>query len=390
MIFTAKQIPEEYFQVIKKINELREKLRFATSDSLHRWTGLLARTALARVIQGTNTIEGINVTLDDAVAAIDGEEPPSAQDEDRLALLGFREAMTYIVQLAKDKTYQHNEGTIKSLHFMMLNYDLSKCPGRWRPGSIHISNTATNQIVYEGPDVALVPELMRELIDSLNTENKLPVIVKAAMAHLNLTMIHPFLDGNGRMARALQTMVLSRDGILAPQFSSIEDYIGTYPNEYYAILAEVGKGSWHPENDALPWIRFCLIAHYQQAETLLRRLVELRDLWNALEEETKKAKLNERVISALADAALGLTVRNSTYRKQADISNQVAKKDLSNLFNLGFFVAKGERRGRYYQAGDVLKEIRNRTRVEKTRRDPFLEIEREQGNAQQQLPGLSE
>jgi hypothetical protein len=133
-----------------------------------------------------------------------------------------------------------------------------------------------------------------------------------------------------------------------------------------------------------------LVAHYQQAETLLRRLVELRALWNALEEETKKAKLNERVISALADAALGLTVRNSTYRKQADISNQVAKKDLGNLFNLGFFVAKGERRGRYYQASDVLKEIRSRTRVEKTRLDPFLEIEREQGNAQQQLPGLSE
>jgi Fic family protein len=390
MIFLARDMPEEYSQVIKKINELREKLRFATSDSLHRWTGLLARTTLARVIQGTNTIEGINVTLDDAVAAIDGEEPPSAQDEDRLALLGFREAMTYIVQLAKDRTYQHNEGTIKSLHFMMLNYDLSKHPGRWRPGSIHITNTATNQIVYEGPDAALVPGLMKELIDSLNTENKLPVIVKAAMAHLNLTMIHPFSDGNGRMARALQTMVLSRDGILAPQFSSIEDYIGKYPNEYYAILAEVGKGSWHPENDALPWIRFCLVAHYQQAETLLRRLVEVRALWNVLEEETKKAKLNERVISALADAALGLTVRNSTYRKQADISNQVAKKDLGNLFNLGFFVAKGERRGRYYQASDVLKEIRSRTRVEKTRLDPFLEIEREQGNAQQQLPGLSE
>ncbi len=389
MIFTAKELPEQFLQVIEKINVLREKLRFSTSDSLHRWTGLLARTTLARAIQGSNTIEGINVTFDDAVAVVDGEEPANAQDEDRLALAGYWQAMTYIVQLSKDPGYLHNEGTIKSLHYMMMSYDLTKDPGRWRPGTIHVSNTATNQIVYEGPDADLVPKLMVELIASLNAKSPLPVIVRAAMAHLNLTMIHPFKDGNGRMARALQTMVLSREGILSPQFSSIEEYIGSNPPEYYAVLAQVGQGAWHPEHDPLPWIRFCLTAHYRQARTLLRRLEELAKLWNALEEEVKKRKLHERVIAALADAAIGLRVRNSTYRKQAEISNQVAKKDLRTLLDLDFLIAKGERRGRYYLASEYLKDIRNKTRLERTHLDPFAELEAEKNSTQHELPGLS-
>ncbi len=63
------------------------------------------------------------------------------------------------------------------------------------------------------------------------------------MAHLNLTMIHPFKDGNGRMARALQTLVLSREGIVSPVFSSIEEWLGKNTLPYYNILAETGEGN---------------------------------------------------------------------------------------------------------------------------------------------------
>ena len=83
MIFTAKDLPAEYLTVTNLIAGLREKLRFATSDSLHRWTRLLARTAAARAMVGTNVMEGVNVTFDDAVAAIDGEPPMSEEEQDR-------------------------------------------------------------------------------------------------------------------------------------------------------------------------------------------------------------------------------------------------------------------------------------------------------------------
>ncbi|EQD70871.1 filamentation induced by cAMP protein Fic, partial [mine drainage metagenome] len=54
------------------------------------------------------------------------------------------------------------------------------------------------------------------------------------------------------MARALQTLVLAREGILDPTFSSIEEYLGHNTQGYYAVLGAVGQSEWHPEHDALP------------------------------------------------------------------------------------------------------------------------------------------
>lgn len=384
MIFVAPELPENYLKVIDQINQLRTTLKFATSDSLNRWTGLMARTTAARVLVGTNSIEGVNVTQDDALAAIDGEEPLSDEDEDKKAIAGYLTAMTYVVQLSKDSTYVHNEGTIKSLHFMLLSHDLKVHPGRWRPGAIHISNTASNQIVYEGPDVALVPGLMDELIRSLNTPGGDP-LVRATMAHLNLTMIHPFSDGNGRMARALQTMVLSREGILDPQFSSIEEYIGRHSLDYYDVLAQVGQGSWNPQREPLPWIKFTLTAHFHQAKDLLRRTTDIGRLWNALEGLVKERKINERAVNALADAALGYKIRNPHYQIQAQVSNQSAKADLKTLSDAGLLIPYGEKRGRYYMAGPAVLEVRRSTRTPRTEEDPF---EPRSESKQAALPGF--
>lgn len=390
MIFRTPELSAEYSQVIEQIDDLRDKLRFATSDGLNRWTGNLARMAYARAIHGSNTIEGILVNLDDAVAAVDQEEPLTPQDENWRALVGYREAMDYIIQLSKDPdSYPYNEGMLLGLHNQMMKYDLTKYPGRWRPGHIEVVNEATKRIVYVGPEVELVRPLMRELIDFLNADNDSHVIVKAAMAHLNLAMIHPFKDGNGRMARALQTMVLAREGkVLSPVFSSIEEYVGRNVQDYYAALAEVGQGSWHPERSALQWIRFCLVAHYRQAMKLLLRVAEMSNLWAALEAEVRAIKLNERVLPAMVDAALKLSVRNSTYRKQADITPQLAKLDLQGLLAHGFLVAKGERRWRHYVASDKLLEIRKNTRVAEDESDPFL-IQPALKARQPELPGLS-
>jgi Fic family protein len=85
------------------------------------------------------------------------------------------------------------------------------------------------------------------------------------MAHLNLVMIHPFSDGNGRMARCIHTLVLAREGILEPEFCSIEEYLGYEQQGYYDVLAKVGRGSWHPKSDTRPWLRFILKGHLVQA-----------------------------------------------------------------------------------------------------------------------------
>ena len=353
MLFKAPELIESELQVQSEIDELREKLRWQLHEP-HRWHGSLRRMQFARAIQGSNSIEGFDASLDDAAAIDLGEEPLDADQETALALKGYRDAMTYVLQLARDDDFEYSEQLLKSLHFIMTNYELKNRPGMWRAGSIYVRNDETETIVYEGPDVDQVPNLMHELVALLNTENEGSPMIRAGMAHLNLVMIHPFKDGNGRMGRCLQTLVLAREGILSPVFCSIEEYLGRNTQKYYDTLALVGAGSWHPDRDAHPWIQLMLTAHLRQAKTLLRRVRESEQLWGKLERLVPEAGLPERCIAVLWDAAMGYRVRNATYRAmfeesaEASISEGVAGRDLARIVDAGLLIAHGEKRGRFY------------------------------------------
>lgn len=374
MIFRTPTLTGVEVRVHDVIDQLRGKLAYAVPS--RRWIGLLSRVLRAKAIQGSNSIEGYNVTMEDALGVVDGEPPLDASSETWMAVTGYRDAMTYVLQLADDKHFGYSTDLIRSLHYTMTKHDLSRHPGRWRPGAIFVQNEAAQQRVYEGPDVELVPALMDELVAELRSGASPLVMVKAAMAHLNLVMIHPFSDGNGRMARCLQSLVLARDGTLAPEFSSIEEYLGRNTQEYYEVLADVGHGTWHPERDATAWVRFCLTAHFRQAATLLRRVKELNRMWDALEQVVKDFGLPERAIFALADATQGFRVTNSRYRRATEISQNLASRDLAHLAALGLLEAHGERRGRYYTAATYTRQVRQTTREPRTPiPDPFTESE---------------
>ncbi len=361
MIFQTPPMSFEEAAALQKIEELRRQLRFRVAQP-RRWVGLVRRVLGARAIQGSNSIEGYDVSVEDALAAIGGEQPTDAREEDWNAVSGYRRAMTYVLQLAQDEHFEYTPQILRSLHFMMTEYTLDASPGLWRPGPIWIRNDATGDIVYEGPPSDELPELMRELTSDVSSDSETPVMVKAAMAHLNLVMIHPFRDGNGRMSRCLQTLVLARDQILAPQFSSIEEYLGRNTQSYYKVLQEVGSESWHPEGDARPWVRYCLEAHFVQASSVLRRVKESEEIWTRLESICAEKRLPQRVLSALFEATVGMRVRNASYRaalKMLDegIANQGATDDLRAMVNAGLLERFGARRGTYYQAADPLRTI---------------------------------
>jgi len=378
MIFRTPELRDDEHHVSKLIAELRDDLRDRVAEP-RRWAGTLRRMAFARAVQGSNSIEGYNASLDDVVAAVEGEPTLGADEETQLALSGYRDAMTYVLQVADDEMLEVDEGLLKSLHFMMIKHDLGKNPGRWRPGPIFVRNEQTETIVYEGAPRDDVPALIAEMLSELEG-NEAPVLVKAAMAHLNLTMIHPFSDGNGRMARCLQTLVLARDRVVAPIFSNIEEFLGRNTGAYYAVLEEVGAGSWNPHRDARPWIRFCLRAHYMQIRTMLRRRQETEDLWNACAGLAEGKGLPERCATALVDVAYGLRIRRGSYRKAVEggtgeeISEQTATRDLQAMVDRDLLEPVGERRARYYLAGIEPARLRQEivaARPPQTGNDPF-------------------
>lgn len=192
------------------------------------------------------------------------------------------------------------------------------------------------------------------------------------MAHLNLVMIQPFRDGNGRMARALQTMVLAQDQVVEPTFSSIEEWLGNNTQDYYDVLAATGRGAWNPENDATLWVKFNLRAHHMQAQTVRRRFDEAEIQWRRIDGLIADHRLNERLGTALFDALLGLRVTRPSYVKLTELDERTATRDLVNAAGLGLLEARGERRGRHYVAGDPLRQIQAELRAErKPLADPY-------------------
>ncbi len=377
MLFRTPDLTDPERSVVARIDEMRHALRHQLTAP-QDWVGLLRKVMFARAIQGSNSIEGYVVSLDDALAAVAGNEPTDTDSEAALAVAGYRDAMTYVMQLADDPQFAYDESLIRSLHYMMLRHDKAKSPGRWRPGPVYVRNERLQENVYTGPDALEVPVLMREFAEALRADlSGEPVMVRAAMAHLNLVMIHPFRDGNGRMARCIQTLVLAREGIVAPPFSSIEEWLGENTEPYYEVLGQVGLASYHPERDARPWVRFVLSAHLAQAQRLARRAHEAERRWEAISNEISKRKLPERCVAPIFNAALGFRLRNATYREVADVSDLIAGRDLQALVSAGFLATEGEKRGRSYVAAPILQKIEDSIRLPRPpAEDPFAAVER--------------
>jgi Fic family protein len=392
MIFVSPPLDQSDRDVLDLIAQQRERLKIHTQSASKRWIGSLRRSTFARAIQGSNSIEGYNATLDDALAAVEDEQPLDERTETWFAIKGYRNALTYIGQTATDPYFEFSKQFLKSLHFMMLGHEMSKHPGQWRPGSIFVINQKSGEIVYEGPDVELINGLIEELVEYLKSNTNDHAVVKAAMSHINLTMIHPFKDGNGRMARALQTLVIALDGILHPVFSSIEEWLGQNTEEYYLVLAMTGKGHWNPERSAQTWMRFCLKAHYQQAATLIRRNEEYSRLFDAIAALIEKKGMPERASLTVFDAALGFRITNARYRLDAEVTELTASRDLKRLSDAGLIIPVGEKRGRTYTASDAIKTIRSDTRLPRPLENPYELIARRQrrSNAQSEprLPGV--
>jgi Fic family protein len=380
MLFQTPEPDERESDVLAQIERARAELASLLQlTTPQRWIGRLRRSQFARAIQGSNSIEGYIASLDDAAAILEGQDPLDASEETRHALEGYRDAMTYVLTMGTDPDFAYDARLLLSLHFLMTKHNPKARPGRWRPGPIYVRKEHTQEIVYEGAPAEESPALIGELCDWLNAASTTahPPYILAAMAHLNLVMIHPFADGNGRMSRCLQSLVLARSGEADPAFMSIEEYLGEHTTDFYAVLNAVGGDRWEPTRDARPWIRFVLTAHLRQARTNLRRVRESAELWQLLEKTVEQHGLNERVIYALT-AALEGRVRNQTYRQavisqaQLHLSEQGATRDLRELTRAGLLVDHGDKRARFYLASDTLVQISQQIREPRPdQADPF-------------------
>lgn len=185
-------------------------------------------------------------------------------------------------------------------------------------------------------------------------------------------MIHPFRDGNGRTARALQTLVLSRQAIIEPAFSSIEEWLGNNTEDYYNVLTVTGRATGDPMARPTCGSPSSFARITCKPKTVARRFDEASAIWAELDQLVAHHGLPERVTSILYEAVLGYRLRRSVYIKATNIEQRTASRDLGRLVDVGVLEPRGETKGRYYVAGEQLRTLRQRGRQKRLPiQDPY-------------------
>lgn len=320
------------------------------------WMGALRRLAQTLAVESSTSIEGFHVPHDEALALVSGRAAADPDDENRMAVACYARAMDHVGAMADDPSFRWLDRVILDLHFDACRFQRDKSPGRWRTGPIGVTG-GDGRIVYEAPDASQVPGLMHEVVEWLERgDRSAHVAVRAAMAHLHVVSVHPFRDGNGRVSRIVQSLVLARDGIVSPEFASIEEHLSTHTPEYYDALRRVqGSGRYDPSRDVRSWVMFCVDAHLSQARRRLTQIEQAAERWDRLERAVDERGLPDRLVIALEQALAGTGTDRTRYATEADIALVTATGDLRRLSDAGLLVAVGGGRATRYAPSDALR-----------------------------------
>lgn len=353
MIFATPTLSPGLEAQLEELGRLKKELN-AEVGIRNPWMGALRREVRARSIESSTSIEGFSVSPEEALALTSGRQTPVQDNEDQQAVACYSRAMDHVGAMADDPHFRWIDRVVLDLHFDACHFQRDKSPGRWRTGPIGVTG-ADGSLEYRGPDADEVVPLMDEVLTWL-AEGDLDADVfgRAAMAHLNVISVHPFRDGNGRVARIVQSLVLARSGLASPEFFSIEEYLRDHTREYYAALRETQGGSYQPERDATGWVAFCLDAHLAQARRRLAQIERAATRWQRLEEIVKSHSWPDRLVIALEQSLLGGTDR-SRYGEEAAVSPATASTDFRRLVEAGLIDQRGRTRNISYVASDSLR-----------------------------------
>jgi Fic family protein len=354
MIYTTPPITPALKGQLDELGKLRAALGNEVKTR-SRWMGSLRREVRASSIESSTSIEGFSVSPEEALALTNGRDVAAHDQENRQAVACYARAMDHVGAMGVDPSFRWVDRVILDLHFDACSFQRDKDPGVWRTGPIGVTSP-DGSLEYEGPDGEQVVTLMDEVLDWLaGGDLEVDVVVRAAMAHLHVVSVHPFRDGNGRVSRIVQSLVLAREGLAAPEFFSIEEYLGGHTQEYYAALRETQGGSYQPERNAAGWVAFCVDAHLVQARQRLAQIERAAARWAYLEELVEGRNWPERLVIALEQSLLGGTERGK-YGEEAEVSPATASADFRRLLDAGLVEQRGRGRNISYLASKLLRD----------------------------------
>jgi Fic family protein len=209
--------------------------------------------------------------------------------------------------------------------------------GGWRddktgPMQVVSGPISRERVHYEAPEALRLDAEMKAFLDWFDKNEPTDLVLKAGVAHLWFVTIHPFEDGNGRIARAIADLTLARSEKNAQRFYSMSAQIREERKTYYDILEATQKG----DLDITPWLKWflgCLDRAFDGAETILAAVMTKARFW----ESHRDQSFNDRqrlVINRLLNGFEG-KLTNAKYAKLAKCSSDTALRDIDDLVKRG-------------------------------------------------------
>ena len=309
-----------------------------------KWEVSLRKDALIRATHASTAIEGNPLTIEE-VSQLAGGRKVMAKRKAEV------EVLNYLRVLEKIEKYRE-KGKITEKSVLKLHKDISReilenseYEGRYRELQVYVGNRVTGKVVFMPPTPEEVPGLMKKFLDWLNSKDSAQIdpVVIAGISHYEFVRIHPFVDGNGRTARALATLILYLREFDIKRFFALDDYYDSDRNSYYEALDSVD-----PETlDLTQWLEYftdgVLISIMKVKEKVLRL---------SLEKHRKESKgqipLTERQMNIIEHLQKNGKITAGDVAKMYKITRQAALKELNKLVKLEIIRLQGKGRGAFY------------------------------------------
>lgn len=291
------------------------------------WIVDMQKKALILESHHSTHIEGTALSLDEAKCLLEGKKVKGVNRDDEKELLNYKKAMDFISKyLGKDDPV--SEGIVRELHKMTVkgvcgeNAD----PGHYRKIQNYVVNSRTHEVVYTPPAPLEVPHLMREFTEWINKGGDLSPILMAGIVQFQFVHIHPFIDGNGRTARLLSTLILYKTGYDFKRLFTISEYYDKDRPAYYQAIQSVRK----KHMDMTAWLEYFVDGlRSQMAEIRMKgeQLIKQDDQLQRI----KKIGLNRRQEKAVKHLMIKGTLSVNEYQAVASCIRRTAQRDLEDL-----------------------------------------------------------
>lgn len=309
-----------------------------------KWEVSLRREALLRSAHSSTAIEGNPLTLEQVSELAAGRDI-MVRRKDKKEVLNYLEALEKTPEFAERKPFKLSD--LLELHKLVTKETLENPAdeGSLRNQQVAVLNRATGQVIFMPPPTNQVATLVEEYLEWFNSEeaNEIDSVLEAGLAHYELVRIHPFVDGNGRTARVMASIILFKRAFDIKRFFALDDYYDQDRRAYYAALKTVDQDKL----DLTGWLEYFTEGVAVSLKAVEDKVIGLSQDIKFLKQRGQIA-LTERQVKIVERIIERGSITNREVRQITGLSDEGVRKEINKLIELKVIAPEGKGRSLHY------------------------------------------